>query len=812
MRGFLVALVSVLICFSVAMAGTITPGLSELYTARTASDALPVIIMLENRASAVDDADRWHRLGLPLSDIHERLMDSLKARATQAQMPVLKSLEILESTGLAKNVRSLWLVNALTADLTRPAAELVANMNDVAEVGLDDSVALLRTIKSVPVGASRNRNVLPSLLNVPNVWAMGYHGEGRTVCVIADGAPVEIPALAARWHGKTAPLDSWFDVGGATSPAACGDAAAEMLGALCGVDASASDTLGVAPAAEWIAAGAFCMSPTSLSAVLRALQWAVDPDGNSSTLSDVPDAIINPWSLSSACVGAEPISVWELLTNAEALGPVMIFAAAANDKSGSESLRTPASLPFSFAVGNAIVTESRVDLHPSSAHGPSACDPSLIKPDVVAPGTDIISFTRQGAMRVTSGDVAAASIAGVAALLRQANPQLTAAEIRHILITTATDASGPGPDNLFGNGLVHAARAVNMALASGHTGTIAGTVSYGGEKVEGAKIVLAGAFGETVVTTNVLGAFSFDHAIADQRYRLSIGRFGFRYYVRPESLQVAEGRSVEVFITLDRGFDDDAEHDQGWSCGVEGDDAISGVWMRAFPVGSRRNGRLVQPDKDATPGGQSCFVTGNASAPNADPSENDVDNGRTTLRSPLFSLSELDDPVLHFTYWYSNDQGTNPGSDFFRVQISNDGGRTWSNLINTAASTGDWKKVTVRIADFVQPSATMLLQFIAEDEDPASLVEAAVDDISIEGKPRVPEPPRELTMDARGDRIVLTWHSSPGASVYRVYVSGDAQRIVAPENFLANTSDTTYTVMIKDIRFSEFYFQITAAK
>ena len=137
----------------------------------------------------------------------------------------------------------------------------------------------------------------------------------------------------------------------------------------------------------------------------------------------------------------------------------------------------------------------------------------------------------------------------------------------------------------------------------------------------------------------------------------------------------------------------------------------------------------MQPGADALLLGRFCFVTGNAASDTADPKSADVDGGRTTLRSPLFNLSELASPELHFTYWYSNDRGSNAGSDFFRVQISSDGGVSWVNLINTAASTDHWKPVTVRVPDFVTPTDRMLLQFVAEDGGPGSLVEAAVDDI-----------------------------------------------------------------------------------
>ena len=58
---------------------------------------------------------------------------------------------------------------------------------------------------------------------------------------------------------------------------------------------------------------------------------------------------------------------------------------------------------------------------------------------------------------------AAAIVAGVAALVRAANPQLTPSQIRTILQRTADDIGKVGYDQLFNFGLVNACRAVSVA-------------------------------------------------------------------------------------------------------------------------------------------------------------------------------------------------------------------------------------------------------------------------------------------------------------------------------------------------------------
>jgi hypothetical protein len=399
----------------------------------------------------------------------------------------------------------------------------------------------------------------------------------------------------------------------------------------------------------------------------------------------------------------------------------------------------------------------------------------------------------------------------VAALLRQANPNAPASEIKRALTVTATDLGGPGPDNAFGFGMIHAARALTMLLSSGRMGAIQGTLTCDGQPVSGARVVLAGSFGEAL-TTAQSGFFSFDHLPAEHRCALRVGRFGYRMYFHFDSIAVETGRTTTLNISLERGFDDDAEYDQGWSLGIEGDNATGGIWVRAVPVGSRVDGKLVQPDEDASPLGTRCFVTGNAPSPTSDARDNDVDGGKTTLRSPLFGLLGLESPVVTFSYGFSNDCGSNPGSDFFRAQISSDGGATWINLINTAASTNGWTTIHVRVNDFVTSTDRMMLQFVAEDAGPGSLVEAAVDDLSITGPPPELEAPRDLTLDVQSDHVRLVWRQSVGAALYRVYLSGSGDRVVAPENLYATTADTALTVPMSDIRFDEFFFQVTASK
>ncbi len=180
----------------------------------------------------------------------------------------------------------------------------------------------------------------------------------------------------------------------------------------------------------------------------------------------------------------------------------------------------------------------------------------------------------------------------------------------------------------------------------------------------------------------------------------------------------------------------DGESADGWK---RSGDATTGQWVRSKPVGTWNTALgsppsvpYVQPNEDHTPGvGKDlCWVTGNA-AVGAGLGDNDVDEGSTILTTKMLDLSTLSDPVLRYYRWYSNDQGATPGTDTWVVNISSDGGLTWVPLESTKQSALEWVPRLYRLRDFIQLSNQVVVQFFATDDEPGSLVEAAVDDFEI---------------------------------------------------------------------------------
>lgn len=198
----------------------------------------------------------------------------------------------------------------------------------------------------------------------------------------------------------------------------------------------------------------------------------------------------------------------------------------------------------------------------------------------------------------------------------------------------------------------------------------------------------------------------------------------------------APNASHLFLVGYERRYYHDGESEDGWRVTTE---ATTGDWVRDVPIGTwntslGKEGEVpyVQPNEDNTPGVDKtrCWVTGNA-ARGAGLGTADVDDGETALRSPDIDISGMTQPVLRYYRWYSNNAGAEPNSDYWSVIISADGGRSWEILERTKVTEASWKPFVYVLRDIIDLTPNMNISFNATDDDPGSLVEAAVDDIEI---------------------------------------------------------------------------------
>jgi len=155
-----------------------------------------------------------------------------------------------------------------------------------------------------------------------------------------------------------------------------------------------------------------------------------------------------------------------LALDAAAAAGVVSAVAAGNDFNdlGAGSVSSPANSERAITVGAVEVngTTSRGTHAGFSSVGPTTISLRL-KPDVAAPGVDILSSVPAGWSSFSGTSMASPHVAGAAALLVQRHPSWTVAQVKSALVQTGTDASN-GEDSLAapqfqGGGVVSLGRA-----------------------------------------------------------------------------------------------------------------------------------------------------------------------------------------------------------------------------------------------------------------------------------------------------------------------------------------------------------------
>lgn len=178
-------------------------------------------------------------------------------------------------------------------------------------------------------------------------------------------------------------------------------------------------------------------------------------------------------------------------------------------------------------------------------------------------------------------------------------------------------------------------------------------------------------------------------------------------------------------ILVDTPFEDDFETSTGWT---GSGDATDGQWSIGIPAGGGDRG---DPPTDGDGSGR-CLLTDNVDG------NSDVDGGSTIATSPVFDASTAsgEEAIISYYRWYSNDTGDNAQADIFEVEVSNNGGSTWTDL-ETVGPTGPeaqggWIFQQFNLGDVISLTNQMQVRFIASDLGGGSIVEAGVDGFTIQ--------------------------------------------------------------------------------
>jgi membrane-anchored mycosin MYCP len=260
-------------------------------------------------------------------------------------------------------------------------------------------------------------------------------GHGHTEAPAADGGAAEEDAEAGASDAPGA-SDATEGAGGEASPEP--DAAGPGPDGVVGV-APEADLLSIS--VDLNAAGRG--GPSAEDQIAAAVDWAVDHGADVINMSLGSTRQDWPESWDRAFLRAEEHDV-------------VVVAAAGNRASGTMTAGAPATIPGVLTVAG---------LDPA---GTASWDSSTegISIGVAAPADPLVGAVPGGGHREWRGTSGAAPVvAGLAALVRSAHPEMPAHQVIHRILATAQDAGVPGVDPVYGHGVIDAGAAVAAEVA-----------------------------------------------------------------------------------------------------------------------------------------------------------------------------------------------------------------------------------------------------------------------------------------------------------------------------------------------------------
>ncbi|KJK33868.1 hypothetical protein UK23_44560 [Lentzea aerocolonigenes] len=272
-----------------------------------------------------------------------------------------------------------------------------------------------------------NGKVQPSLdVSVPQVgapvaWQAGYTGAGATVAVLDTGYDPKHPDLAGIVKGEKD-----FTGEGIVDNVGHGTHVAST------VAGRGAKYTGVAKGADLLIGKVCQTGGCPFDAILAGMQWAADSGAkvvNMSLGGGSGDGVSDPLEIAVNRLSAEK-------------GTLFVVAA------GNYGQRTPVSSPASADAALAVASVSKQDKYSLfSQPGPRFKD-HAVKPDIAAPGEDIVAARATGTLadravdehyaRLSGTSMATPHVAGAAAILAAQHPDWTGQQIKAALMGSAT--------------------------------------------------------------------------------------------------------------------------------------------------------------------------------------------------------------------------------------------------------------------------------------------------------------------------------------------------------------------------------------
>ncbi|MCE7082972.1 S8 family serine peptidase [Streptomyces sp. ST2-7A] len=397
-----------------------------------AIDGLPVIVLYEEDAEG--GAEAREAVGAEVDADARTEFDTIDAEA----------LTLVEET-----VPPVWEALTVEAGDETVGAELAPGVRAVALDGVREAL-LDRGTEQIGVPAARE---------------LGLDGEGVTIAVLDTGVDTSHPDLADRVveqvNFSDAPeVGDLFGHGTHVASIAAGTGAK-----------SDGRFTGVAPGADLLDVKVLDDDGWGFdSEIIEGMEWAVERGAD----------IVNMSLGGYAGMTIDPLE--EAVNRLSAESDSLFVIAAGNEGTGRGRLGSPGTADAALTVGAVDRDDTVADF---SSSGPRLRDGAL-KPDVTAPGVDIAAAAASGSLleqweeaveegylAISGTSMATPHVAGAAALLAQARPELTAEEIKAVLMGSAVGLADT-PAHRQGSGRIDIERALATEVI-----VESGSVSFG---------------------------------------------------------------------------------------------------------------------------------------------------------------------------------------------------------------------------------------------------------------------------------------------------------------------------------------------
>ncbi|MFC4986672.1 S8 family serine peptidase [Saliphagus infecundisoli] len=402
----------------------------------------------------------------------------LREHAEASQEPARTTLAEFDNVDL---VRSYWITNVIRAEVDADAvtADQLQSLEGVRAVYLVPEYRVPEPESADTAPEADGTTYGLEQINAPDVWDdFSTQGEGVKVAVLDTGFDVSHPDLELYSDDSDDPTypGGWVEIGPDGEPIEGSEPYdshyhGTHVGGTVGASAPDGDTpqYGVAPGCDLMHGLVLPGGSGADSDPIAGFEYVLEEMG--------ADVISMSFGAGCGLFGPVYEDAWiPVIQNALAMD---VLAVTSSGNSGEGCVGSPANIYDSFAIG---ASDENGDITEFSSGDTIAADnweepdpdwpDEWIKPDVSAPGNEVLSAEPGGTYQNLSGtSMAAPHVAGVLALMLSANEDLTAVDSRSVLEGTAwkpDDWSEPGDeqDVRYGYGIVDAYAAVDEVGAA----------------------------------------------------------------------------------------------------------------------------------------------------------------------------------------------------------------------------------------------------------------------------------------------------------------------------------------------------------